>query len=289
MDIDSTGKRLHAEWVIRQGSFIAASEFPLEWCQFRPAPEMREKKFKKDTLLLVQSQDCDIAAKDDQEPEVELLPLVPIKPKTVFHRNQYAQSSRTLHIKIDSQDYEGKVRSTITVPKQRLLEWLEASKEDVGIAQLTPGNLRTLVAWKANRYHRAALPDRFNQIFIPLFQKYADDLGTYTTENGDSCVRALYLYLDTLEEDRNYQFALLALLKYDTPDAKRVAIDDQIEDLIQELEEDKGLTLADRPSLLGNAEREDTVTVAELAQYMKINLDYLSLREGREDLGPITP
>ena len=65
-----------------------------------------------------------------------------------------------------------------------------------------------------------------------------------------------------------------------------MAIDDQIEDLIQELEEDESLTLADRPSLLGNAEREDTVTVAQLAQYMKINLDYLSLREGSEDLGP---
>jgi len=58
-------------------------------------------------------------------------------------------------------------------------------------------------------------------------------------------------------------------------------------DLIQELEEDEGLTFADLPSLLGNAEREDTVTVALLAQYMKVNLDYLSLREGSEDLGPV--
>jgi hypothetical protein len=44
--------------------------------------------------------------------------------------------------------------------------------------------------------------------------------------------------------------------------------------------------LAEHPSLPGNAERESAVTVAQLTQYMKINLDYLSPREGGEDLGP---
>lgn len=56
-------------------------------------------------------------------------------------------------------------------------------------------------------------------------------------DNGESCVRALYLHLDTLEEDAECQFALLALLKHDTPDGVKTAIDEQIEELIQRLEE----------------------------------------------------
>lgn len=173
------------------------------------------------------------------------------------------------------------------MPKQQLLEWLESSEKTACVAQVTPENLRTLVAWKANRYQRAALPDRFNHAFIPLFEKHADQLGAYNTENGESCVRGLYLHLDTLEEDAaNYEFALLALLKHSTSDAQRLAIEEQIEDLIQELEQNDGFTLAEHPSLPGNAERDSAVTVAQLTQYMKINLDYLSLREGDGDLGP---
>ncbi|GHD53816.1 hypothetical protein SAMN05216429_101181 [Marinobacter persicus] len=287
MTTDLTGKQLLVNWGIRQGSYIAAPEYPQDWCHFRPNPEMRDKGFKKDCLLLVQSQDCDIAAKDELEPEIELLPLAPIKPKKLFPGNQYAKSSRTLQINIDGQNHEGKVRATVTVPKRQLLEWLEANTESANIAQLTPENLRILTAWKANRYQRAALPDRFNHAFIPLFEKYADKLGAYSTENGNCCVRGLYLHLDTSEEDAaNYEFALLALLKHETPDAQRLAIEEQVEDLIQELEEKEGFTLAEHSSLPGNAERESAVTVAQLTQYMKINLDYLSLREGDEDLGP---
>lgn len=78
----TTGKQLLTDWGVRQGSYIAASEYPREWCQLRPIPAMRERSFKKGCLLLVQSQDCDIAAKDEYEPEIELLPLAPIKPIT---------------------------------------------------------------------------------------------------------------------------------------------------------------------------------------------------------------
>lgn len=285
MSTDSTGMQLNTEWCIRQGSYIIANEFPADWCEYRPTPDMRKKSFKKDCLLLVQSQDCDIVAGDDQEPEVELLPLAPIKPKKVYHRNQYAQSSRTLHINVDGQDYEGKVRATVTVPKQQLRDWLAADGSSATIAQLTPENVRTLVAWKANRYQRAALPDRFNHAFVPLFRECADDLGSHTNANGEGYVRALYLYLDTLEEDADYQFALLALLKHDTPDGVKTVIDEQIEDLNHKLEENDGFALAEGESLPGNAERDDAVTVAQLTQYMKVNLDYLSLREGDGDLG----
>lgn len=286
MTTDSTGRQLLVNWGIRQGSYIAAPEYPQGWCQFRPSPEMRDKGFKKDCVLLVQSQDCDIAAKDEPEPEIELLPLAPIKPKKLFPGNQYAKSSRTLQININGQNYEGKVRAIITVPKRQLLEWLEANAETANIAQLTPENLRILTAWKANRYQRAALPDCFNHAFIPLFEKYADELGAYSTESGNSCVRGLYLHLDTFEEDAaNYEFALLALLKHETSDDQRLAIEEQVEDLVQEMEENQGFTLGEHPNLPGNAERESAVTVAQLTQYMKINLDYLSLREGDEDLG----
>lgn len=105
-------------------------------------------------------------------------------------------------------------------------------------------------------------------------------------DNGESCVRALYLHLDTLEEDAEYQFALLAHLKHDTPDGVKTAIDEQIEDLNHKLEENDGFALAEDESLPGNAERDNAVTVAQLTQYMKVNLDYLSLREGDGDLGP---
>ncbi len=106
---------------IRQGSYLIADEFPGEWLEYRAVPELRTKGFKKRTVLLVQSQNCDITAIDTEEPEVELLPLDPIKPKKVYHRNQYAQSSRTLQIGFDGQYRQGRVRATLVLSKVQLL------------------------------------------------------------------------------------------------------------------------------------------------------------------------
>ncbi len=85
------------------------------------------------------------------------------------------------------------------------------------------------------------MPDRFNQVFIPLFETYADELGSQVNEQDESYVRALYLYLDNLEETGSYQFALLALLKHNTPDNVRLSVDEQIEELTQEWSYTKAL------------------------------------------------
>lgn len=278
---------------LRQGVWFLAKEIdePLRqrWADCRSEPALREKPIKGDALLMVVSQDCDIACRrDDDDPRIELAVFKRIKPRQQHAGNQFAHSVRKLQLSIGEQYYEAKVRETVRVAKQDLHACLTADPAPAMTA-LTPEECRTLVLWRANRYQRVALPDRFNVTFQPLLEQALPTLERLAEAPDDksrSYIRALYVYLEHFTEQGPCQFSLMALLRADTPDEAQSAIDDALDDLCQRLESHNAdFQLSEARELAGLAERESTVTVATLGHYVKFNLDAVSLSHGDPDIG----
>lgn len=287
----SVGQVLLDEYGLRQGSCFPACllDEPArrDWAGYRSDTGLREKPLKQKALLVVVSQDCDIACHDDrQDPCVELAVFEPIRPKNRHAGNQFAHSVRQLQLTIEESVYEAKVRYTIRVPKKVIEEALRECREE--LFRLSPEQCRILVLWRANRYQRAALPDRFNEAFVPLLNEALpaiEQAGQDPDDVSRSFIRSLYVYLDNMSEEGPCRFSLLALLRADTPDETQSAIDDALDELCQALEQTPTFTLSDATGLAGLAEKETTLTVAVLKQYVKLNLDHVSLRHGDPDTG----
>lgn len=287
----SVGQVLLDEYGLRQGSGFPAHllDEPVrrEWAGYRSDPALREKPLKQKALLVVVSQDCDIACPDDrQDPCIELAIFEPIKLKNRHPGNQFAHSVRQLQLTIEGGDYEAKVRYTIRVPKTAIEGVLIEHCHE--LFTLSPEQCRTLVLWRANRYQRAALPDRFNEAFTPLLQQALptiEQAGQDPDDCSRSYIRSLYVHLDNMSEEGPCRFSLLALLRADTPDDTQSDIDDVLDELCQALERIPIFALSDAADLAGLAEKETTLTVAVLGQYVKLNLDHVSLRHGDPDTG----
>lgn len=280
---------------LRQGTWFCAAQIDKElrqcWAACRSEPALREKPIKDDALLMVLSQECDIACRrDDDDPCIELAVFKPIKPRQHYARNQFAYSVRKLQLCIGEQHYEAKVRETVRVAKQDLLACL-TQEPAPRLTALTPEACRTLVLWRANRYQRVALPDRFNMAFQPLLEQALPRLECLAADpsqnqNSRSYIRALYVHLEHLDEQGPCQFSLMALLRAETPDEIQSAVDDEVDALCQALESaNTDFRLSEAPELVGHAERESTLTVAALGQYVKVNLDSVSLSHGDPDFG----
>jgi hypothetical protein len=276
---------------LRQGAVFPAAlletELLVRWADFRSDPKLRTKAIKSKDLLVVTSQDCDIACRNDaQDPCIELAVFSPIKSKSRHAGSQFANSVRVLQLSINDQDCEAKARYTIRVPKEEIFNVFAGDYST--LFELPAEQCRTLTLWRANRYQRAALPDRFNDVFFPIVADALPAIELLASDpagSGRSYIRSLYVYLENMSEEGGCEFSLLALLRADTPDSVQSALDDAFYELCVRLENTSDYSLSESQDLTGLAERENTLTVFMLGQYVKFNLDYISLREGDPDTG----
>lgn len=288
--VASYGAKL-LEHGMRQGSVFPAELLAVDllggWAEFRSEPKLRERPIKQTDLLVVTSQDCDIACRNDAlDPCIELAVFSSIKPKDCHGGNQFANSVRTLQLPINGQDYEAKARYTVRVPKKDIFSAL-ADHHD-RLFELSAEQCRILILWRANRYQRSALPDRFNDAFFPLIRAALPNIEQLASDpagNGRSYIRSIYVYLENMNENGPCEFSLLALLRADVTDLVQSSIDDAMDELCVQLEESSDYILNETKDLTGLAERDNTVTVFMLGQYVKFDLDYISLREGDPDTG----
>ena len=287
----SAGQKLFHELGICQSSYIKASDISEDvrnaWIDSRTNSELRivnkKTKITDTSLLVITSQNCDIACtNDDLDSGVEFAIFKPIKPKQVFHGNQFVKSVRKLQIQIDEQWFEAKVEHLITVKKSNLCELL-TEKTEVNV--LPDIYEKSLPLWRANRYLRTALPDKFNNALLPVVNEHLSDLETIASkdENG-SYIRALYIWLNTLDESDHYVFEFFALTTADTPDETLSNIQDSIETISLELVEQAKYTEIDDSIYTG---RDSTTYVSYLTRFVAINLDYVSLAENDGDTGPL--
>jgi hypothetical protein len=286
----SAGQKLFHELAIRQSSYIKASEIPEDvrdyWIDSRTNCELRavnkKTKITDLSLLVMTSQNCDIACtNDDLDSTVEFAIFKPIKAKQVFLGNQFVKSVRKLQIQLDEQWFEAKVEHLITVKKSNLCELLTEKTKVYVLPEIYE---RSVPLWRANRYLRTALPDMFNTALFPVLNEHLSDLERVASkEESGSYIRALYIWLNTLEEVDRYVFEFFALTTEDTPDETFSNIQDSVENISLGLVEQAGYTEIDDSIYAG---RDSTTYVSYLTRFVAINLDYISLSKNDDDTGP---
>lgn len=257
-----------------------------DWLDSLPKKDLRGKtqKTKNGILCVVLSQNCDIACNNDNLDDcIEIVLCQQIKPKQVFHGNQFTKSVRKFQFKFQELDYEASADYVVTIKKQRLMEIID-EKKGLEIFQLNKDFKLALPFWRANRYFRSALPDSFNEKLYQILDKYICELEEVATDSlpkydFSSFIKGFYLNLDSMEERDFYQFEFFFLLRDEVSNELQSAIQDIVERFAEELVEIAGYE--DVSSMY--ADTETNTNVKYLTSLIRFNVDSYSLRKGDAD------
>lgn len=288
---DDTGANL-IELGLRQGSYIRCSDLPDTYREHlpetRPLERHRKKPIPSNAVLAVMSQDCDIAAKNDSEPAIELSLFKPVKPKDESFKKgqQFAQSTRHLTIYIEDNPYSAYVWHTVWISKEEALELLNG----IEIFELKEKEKRALVQWRSLRYCRAAFPDNFNTELLPILNNYREQVF----ERSQYIIDVL-ISLNSYQEEEEYLFSLIAIVLDETPDKDQHEIRTTLENLVDELDRvnhfyscylnecsidgDKDIDLEHCIEAQGVLFKESEISLRNFLSYKKINLDYISIKK----------
>jgi hypothetical protein len=287
--MSSVGQTLYRQRNVSQSICISASCFSddtrLGWTESFSKSRYRGKssKVKATSMLLVLSQNCDIAARDDRLDDS--LELVVCKEISTPHEgNKFAHSARKLHFQVDEQWYEANVDYILTVCKQELLEAIEQSTE-FEVKQLPKIYEVSVPIWRANRYLRTGLPDSFNAQLFQIWDEYVallEAAANCADEEYSSYIRALYVRVEPMTESRFHSFELFALLRHSIDNENMSAVQNIMESWAEALESKSGFT--DISEIY--ADRESNTFVSYLNGLLRLNLDHLSLSQGDDDVGP---
>lgn len=289
----SNGQKLLFEHGIKQAICFHASliekERRIAWTNSFSKIKHRgiESKISNSAIFLVLSQNCDIAAyNDDLDSAIELVVCKPIKPKQVFHANKFAISSRKLQFQYGEKWYEASSEYIVTVEKAELLSIIE-SHQNFSVFVLSKEYSITVPVWRANRYYRTGLPNNFNDYLAPVLVEHIEKIeSAASVEHADykSYIRAMYVKIDNLDEAEQYSFELFSLLRSDVADAVMSNIQQTVEDMAEQLSTTSGFT--DNSTIY--ADRESNTVVSFLNDFLRLNMDHHSLSQGDDDVGPDT-
>lgn len=288
----SCGQQLLHNYRLKQGACIKAEALEQQtretWSNYYAKAKYRgnTQKLKNSALLLVLSQDCDIACRnDEQDSAVELVVCKRIRKKDIYEGNQFVHSVRKLHFEYQQQWYEANVEYLLMIEKADLLSAFVCDGCSIELGYLIDEYAKSLPLWRANRYNRTALPDKFNAQLLPLVNKEMKEIAAIAAAGEEqifsSFIRAIYIRVEPLEESEHYQFELFALLADEVDDQQLSRIQDSIETLAEALSENSGYE--DISQIY--ADRQNNTTVAFLASLLRFNLDYYSLSHNDNDTG----
>lgn len=289
-EVLSCGQQIFHGKKLQQASCFLANHVPQEkreaWLNSLPKSNLRTnfKKFKETVLCVVLSQNCDIACNQDQlDDSIEIALCQVIKPKNLFPGNQFVKSVRKLQFEFEEKCYEASVDYIITVSKKDLLEVM--SNPDFELKELHQDIKQSFPFWRANRYVRSALPDKFNEQIGKILDKYLNDLDTISSsiekESFSSYIKAFYVNLDSLEEKDQYEFEFFFLMRDETPDILLTKIQDVVTDFADNLVIISNNNYTDVSMIY--ADRESNTNVRYISELMRFNVDYFSLRSGDTD------
>jgi hypothetical protein len=288
---ESSGQKLFRDWNILQASCLKAEHIPnnklLEWTNTFSKPQYRGqiKRIKKTSLLLIVTQNCDIAAREDHlDSCIELIVCKKIDPKDCVPFNQFVRGTRKLQFNVNKAWYEASSEYLLTVEKEDLLNTIEDLSE-FDVISLASEFAISVPLWRANRYSRIALPDNFNNHLLPALDQFRGQLESLSITDGipvPNHIRAIYIWLNTLDEVKHYTFELFALIREKTPDELLTKTQNILEDLALHIESKS--SYIDQSQLY--ADREDNTYVSYLTRFTKLNLDHISLSKGDSDTGP---
>ena len=264
-------------WV--QGTYLFCKDLPSDfyqicWASSKELHENLESQLKdaRNILILI-SQDCDIAAKSESEKSIEfVIARKPKKNNPPHFLNLDARSSRFLELKLsDNFWYKAEAAKIIQIVKEDFF------RQGLSPQNLDQEQIDVLKRWRANRYVRTGLPDKFNEKIKPLIEQHIFDTGL---EDAGS----LYINLEPSSESENYSVRLFALHRKGSSPETFDGLDEKMQEIIEKINDIEGLMC---PFIEGEeneefetirpAMRRDEVNMEQLDYFVRWNFDYLSL------------
>jgi len=164
-------------------------------------------------LLLVLSQDCDIASKGDKY--IELIPLRNINDNKVNSHLQRSRNFRKLQIEYNGKAWLLESEKIAVIPKSELPN-ISYSEMDY----LDDRNIQLVLDWRVSRYNRKPLPDNFNRAFLD-YVRNDPELSLYLEQNRET-IFDLYVYIDPhdVEDADEYNVIVTALIDQQCEEVK---------------------------------------------------------------------
>lgn len=227
--------------------------------------------------LIVLSHDCDVVHSGDAEPNVEV-GLVCRLDEGVSGHKTYGKNPRFLHLEVDV----GPGRTPVEIgaalrhfiPREHLENYLP--DPDFGLSGQHVAQIRR---WLSNRYSRPALPDAFNTRVSAISQNPV----RRSLKQKAKYVSGLFIALKTwgeLSDREDYDITVLATMEVEDYEieARRIEAGEALAILANALKNSDGINVDDH-TLLSEAE----VSLDDRRNFIRLNFDDLSLREGRDE------
>ena len=285
---------------VRQFKFMSLeycnSDFISSLSQCRATESFRNKIAKKEDLLLIISQDCDIASDSFHYIEV----LVFRKAKSKDRRNsktiEYARNVHKIFLK-DADEYVLKKEEVSLLSKDLFLKELERlkGKDELNLREFTIDNNKSiLLSWLVNYYARRPLPDGFNR---SLFDKYIKNTEGHPLQNFlikyYNEILDVYAFVYPMDEEdaSKYDVTLTALLSQTCSEEQGEQISKELEIIIGVInKEDERLNMMQASgnclhdaALMDYALMPNEFSMEDQIQTRKLTLDFLCWMPKEED------
>ena len=205
-------------------------------------------------LLVVISQDCDIAQKEDREPYIEFALCKKTDKEDGNQKN--GKNPRSLQIEEDGGILAFSVHDKFRVRKTDIAANIECKKG------LSAFNLTVLKKWFGRRYTRAAFPDNFNKRLRRSDRLLRNEISSHVIE--------IYINVEDKELDDNipYKPVILLVVSKDLEENTR----DQIGDAYEDYFANEGID----PEVYVVTEKD--ITLADIRDHKRWDKDFYSLQ-----------
>jgi hypothetical protein len=250
----------------QQGSLVPHEIFALA------APAGTEQ-LSEDDVVIVLSQSCDVVC-DSAESEPFLDVLVGRAIQDLVGNNTFGKNPRVIDFEIVA---EGRARKVRCHDAERLRLDRKVLQGAVPADRLAPSLTAMLANWTGRRYTRPALPDSFNRRRKPAANRVSKIAAQYALD-----VAAFYVVLNTerdLPEGEAYRVILIGTVMSDIAgdEARFGRAVEAVAKLAKALQCD-GIEVIEAV-----AKSEDDVSLSDLRNMIRLELDYVSVRGGIVD------
>ncbi|HBR1386091.1 TPA: hypothetical protein RUY71_002524 [Klebsiella pneumoniae] len=229
---------------VRQFKFMSLefcdADFIASLSQYRATESFRSKTAKKEDLLLIISQDCDIDSRSFNY--IEVLVFRKAKPRDSRSAKsiEYARNVHKIFLK-DSEEYVLKKEEVSLLTKEIFLQELVRLNQnnELNLREFNVENTKSiLLSWLVNYYARRPLPDGFNR---SLFDKYIKNPEGHPLQNFlvkyYKEILDVYAFVHPMDEEDapRYDVTLTALLSQECTEEQGDIISKELELIIGEI------------------------------------------------------
>lgn len=232
---------------VRQFKFMSLeccdANFITSLSQYRATESFRSKTAKKDDLLLIISQDCDIDSRSFDYIEVLVFRKAKARDSRSAASIEYARNVHKIFLKDSDEEYVLKKEEVSLLTKEIFLQELDRLNQnnELNLREFNVENTKSiLLSWLVNYYARRPLPDGFNR---SLFDKYIKKPEGHPLQNFlikyYNEILDVYAFVHPMDEEDAlvYDVTLTALLSQECTKEQGDIISNELELIIGEINE----------------------------------------------------